>query len=242
MDSIPRRQPDLDDSFTSILFRATARFNCAGASLRPGPPMSRSLAALRLLVIIAVTPGWAAEATEGAAKNTQRPAPLQVVSLETHPVTITAEGKRTVITLDGDRGIGRTTIRRNLEHWPATVVVRAQLGGLESLTVSAGKVKISASVLSHSGHPTLAHLWKNGQEGPPLKQSSPYWLEIRRLDAKGQPVAYPVRLGVSDGTATELLVPPGSPEAGVLVEGAPVVTGVTARASGPRTSGPRMSF
>ena len=52
-----------------------------------------------------------------------------------------------------------------------------------------GQVKISASVLSHSGHPTLAHLWKNGQEGPPLKSSSPYWLEIRRLDAKGQPVS-----------------------------------------------------
>jgi HlyD family secretion protein len=65
---------------------------------------------------------------------------------------------------------------------------------------------------------------------------------IHLLDAKGQPVAYPVRLGVSDGTATELLVAPGSSEAGVLVEGAQVVTGVTAKASGPRTSGPRMSF
>ena len=189
MDSIPRRQPDLDGGFTSILIRSTARFNCAVASLRPSPPMSRSLAALGILVIIAVTPGWAAEATGSPAKTDHRAAPLQVVSPETSPVTITAEGERAVITLDGGRGIGRTTIRRNREHWPATVVVRAQLGGLESLTVSAGKVKISASVLSHSGHPTLAHLWKNGQEGPPLKQSSPYWLEIRRLDAKGQPVS-----------------------------------------------------
>ena len=189
MDSIPRRQPDLDGGFASILIRSTARFNCAVASLRSGPPMSRSLAALGMLIIIAVTPGWAAEATGSPAKTDHRAAPLQVVSPETSPVTITAEGERAVITLDGGRGIGRTTIRRNLEHWPATVVVRAQLGGLESLTVSAGKVKISASVLSHSGHPTLAHLWKNGQEGPPLKQSSPYWLEIRRLDAKGQPVS-----------------------------------------------------
>ena len=189
MDSITRQRPDLDSGFASILIRATARFNCAVASLLPGPPMSRSLAALGILIIIAVTPGLAAEATGSPAKTTQRPAPLQVVSPETHPVTITAEGKRTVITLHGGRGIGQTTIRRNREHWPATVVVRAQLGGLESLTVSAGQVKISASVLSHSGHPTLAHLWKNGQEGPFLKSDSPYWLEIRRLDAKGQPVS-----------------------------------------------------
>lgn len=65
---------------------------------------------------------------------------------------------------------------------------------------------------------------------------------IHLLNDQGQPVAYAVRVGVSDGTATELLVPPDAPEAGVLVEGAPVVTGVTAKASGPRTSGPRMSF
>lgn len=65
---------------------------------------------------------------------------------------------------------------------------------------------------------------------------------IHLLDDQGQPVAYPVRLGVSDGTTTELLVPSGSTEAGVFVEGTPVVTGVTARASGPRNSGPRMSF
>lgn len=65
---------------------------------------------------------------------------------------------------------------------------------------------------------------------------------IHLLDAKGQPVAYAVRVGVSDGTATELLVPPDAPEAGVLVEGAQVITGVIAKASGPRTSGPRMSF
>ena len=40
----------------------------------------------------------------------------------------------------------------------------------------------------------------------------------------------------------QLLVPPDAAEAGVLVEGAQVITGVIAPASGRRTSGPRMSF
>jgi hypothetical protein len=188
MDSIPRRRPDLDGGFASILIRSTTRFNCALASLRPNPPKSRPLAALGMMVVIAMTPGWAAEATGSPAKTTQRAAPLQVVSPETSPVTVTAEGERAVITIQDGRGIGRTTLRRNLEHWPATVVVRAYLRGLESLTISAGAVKLSASVLSHSGHPTVAHLWREGQEGPPLKPKSPYWLDIRRLDTKGQPV------------------------------------------------------
>lgn len=65
---------------------------------------------------------------------------------------------------------------------------------------------------------------------------------IHLLDASGQPAAYNVRLGVSDGVATELLVPPDSPDAAVLVAGAAVVIGVSANAGPARTSGPRMSF
>lgn len=66
------------------------------------------------------------------------------------------------------------------------------------------------------------------------------------LDAKGQPEAFDVRLGVSDGTSTELLLRPDSPNAAALVEGATVVTGVTggpaASATAPRSGGPRLGF
>jgi len=63
----------------------------------------------------------------------------------------------------------------------------------------------------------------------------------------GKPRAYNVRLGISDGTMTELLVAPGSPDAAVLREGALVITGVSggagpAPASGGRPAGPRISF
>ena len=75
---------------------------------------------------------------------------------------------------------------------------------------------------------------------------------IYLLGEDGKPRAYNVRLGISDGTMTELLVAPGSPEAAVLREGALVVTSVgTAGSPGgagaaggapARPSGPRMGF
>jgi HlyD family secretion protein len=51
-----------------------------------------------------------------------------------------------------------------------------------------------------------------------------------------------VRLGISDGVMTELIVGPNSPDAGVLVEGATVITAVVTAANsssaGPRPGAP----
>ena len=52
------------------------------------------------------------------------------------------------------------------------------------------------------------------------------------LGADGKPRAYNVRLGISDGVMTELIVPANSPEAAVLVEGATVITAVVAAPGG----------
>jgi HlyD family secretion protein len=61
---------------------------------------------------------------------------------------------------------------------------------------------------------------------------------IYLLGDDGKPVAYSVRLGISDGISTELIVPPGSPEAGVLKEGAPVIVGVNAPGAETRRRSP----
>ena len=65
----------------------------------------------------------------------------------------------------------------------------------------------------------------------------------------GKPRAFNVRLGISDGSSTELLVSPSSPEAAFLKEGAEVITGLVASAikpgagSAPRPgAAPRMGF
>lgn len=68
---------------------------------------------------------------------------------------------------------------------------------------------------------------------------------IYLLNAEGKPVAYNVRLGITDGTSTELLMQPNSPLAEVMKEGATVITGVsgsTSPAPANRSTGPRMPF
>lgn len=65
---------------------------------------------------------------------------------------------------------------------------------------------------------------------------------VHTLDAQGRPVAWNVRLGISDGVATELLVAPGSPAAEALREGAVVITGSGAAGNAARPGGPRPVF
>ena len=54
----------------------------------------------------------------------------------------------------------------------------------------------------------------------------------------GRPIAVNVRLGISDGSMTELIVPPGSPQAALLVEGATVITGTAQPAAAARPAAP----
>jgi HlyD family secretion protein len=68
---------------------------------------------------------------------------------------------------------------------------------------------------------------------------------IYLLDGDGKPKAFNVRLGITDGTSTELVGAPNSAEGGELKEGALVITGVStpgAPPAGARPSGPRMPF
>ncbi len=60
------------------------------------------------------------------------------------------------------------------------------------------------------------------------------------LGDDGKPRALAVRLGITDGTATELLVAPDSPEGQALKVGARVVTGVVTPPAAP--AGPRLPF
>jgi HlyD family secretion protein len=67
---------------------------------------------------------------------------------------------------------------------------------------------------------------------------------VYQLGADGKPRAYAVRVGVSDGAFSELLVQPGTPAAEALVEGAEVITatGAAASAASNRPAGPRPLF
>jgi hypothetical protein len=97
-----------------------------------------------------------------------------------------ADGKM-VITIRG-KGIGRATLKCQPDRPLREVLLRAHLRGLESLVIANGRVQWKASVLSHSGHPTLLHLSRAGKDGPQLTKEDPFWVEIRRLGPDGKPV------------------------------------------------------
>jgi HlyD family secretion protein len=69
---------------------------------------------------------------------------------------------------------------------------------------------------------------------------------IYLMDESGKPQAVNVRLGISDGTSTELIVPPNSPNAELLGEGKSVITSTVGAASSSgsaaRPTGPRIGF
>ena len=71
---------------------------------------------------------------------------------------------------------------------------------------------------------------------------------IYLLGDDGKPRAFNVRLGITDGTSTELLVGPGGQNAAELQEGAVVIVGIQTPAgaassgSGRPAAGPRLPF
>ncbi len=67
---------------------------------------------------------------------------------------------------------------------------------------------------------------------------------VHVLGTDGKPVAYTVRLGITDGTSTELLMAADSPLKDVLKDGAEVVTALSGKSSAnaQRPSAPRLGF
>ena len=144
---------------------------------KPFPLISVAAATLALLSITTIV-----------ADETQMPGTFKVVTKQKKDrVKVSGKGDQTVFSITSPRGIGGATIQRTAAHWPKEVVVRLHFRGLESFSVSNGKIKLSASVLSHSGNTRLLHLWEEGKEGPRLDKDSPYWMDIRVADAQGKP-------------------------------------------------------
>lgn len=68
---------------------------------------------------------------------------------------------------------------------------------------------------------------------------------VHLMDAQGKPKAFNVRLGITDGTSTELLLGPNSPLAEELKEGTVVITGTVSSSTAPKAptaTVPRMGF
>ena len=99
-------------------------------------------------------------------------------------IDVQLEKETLVFAVTSKSGIGGATIAPKNGKWPATVVVRLNLRGLESFSVSSGKQTLAGSVLSHSGYTRHLALRAEGEE----KEDEP-GTEIKVFDAAGKPAA-----------------------------------------------------
>lgn len=103
---------------------------------------------------------------------------------EEDQLKVQVEDGRAILSISSPSGIGGATIKPKTGKWPAGMVLRLHLRGLESLRISNGTETIAAFVTS-VGEPTVhCQQIEDGKEKP-LGKDSPYWLDIRMLDDKG---------------------------------------------------------
>ena len=95
-------------------------------------------------------------------------------------IKVTLDKDTTIFDISSQSGIGGATVTTN-GKWPTTVILRLHLSGLESFAVSNGKIKLTGSVLSHSGNAKHLHM----TEGEKERESD---TEIKVLDTAGKPV------------------------------------------------------
>ena len=83
---------------------------------------------------------------------------------------------KTRFNVQSPAGISQAVIERRGNRWPAIVVVRLHLQGLESLRISNGNESLVASVSSHDDKVCLR---MDGQENAPLDSRHSFWMKIR---------------------------------------------------------------
>ena len=77
-------------------------------------------------------------------------------------IDLAADADRAVFTVASPRGIGAATVQRRRPAWPAVMVLRMRLRGLESLTIAADQVTLGVSVSSSPPHTARLHFSETG--------------------------------------------------------------------------------
>jgi hypothetical protein len=114
---------------------------------------------------------------------------------DTDRVEVKVEKETTVVSIHSPFGISQAVIERTEATWPAAVVLRLHLKGLESFRASNGTVTLDAAISSAAETPAV-RLWLDGKEHAPLESSSRFWMKVRLIAADGKPAK---KIPLSDG-------------------------------------------
>lgn len=121
-------------------------------------------------------------------------------------VRVQEDGGKVTFVVNSPSGIGNATVERTEDKWPEAVTLKLHLQGLESLTISNGKMKLQGAVSNQDGK-VQVRLWKDDKEAEPLDSKSPFWMEIRLVGADGKPAKeIPLKDGFLEMTLPKALL------------------------------------
>jgi hypothetical protein len=101
-------------------------------------------------------------------------------------VEVRADKGKAVFIIKSPSGISQAVIERREAAWPKVVVLRLHLKGLSNFRASNGKVRVDAAVSNQDGK-LKVRMWKDGKEGAPLDERSPFWMEVHAVGGDGRP-------------------------------------------------------
>ncbi len=102
-------------------------------------------------------------------------------------ILIRREGKAIVLIVASPSGIGDATISPKNGKWPAPLILRLRLKGLESLTISQGQLTLATSFPSHGDSEPRVYLEAAGQQHA-LDEHSQYWTPVRIVGDQAVPL------------------------------------------------------
>ena len=111
-------------------------------------------------------------------------------------IVMQGDASATRLSIHSPSGIGRATIERIGSDWPAQVLLRLQLKGLELLRLTAGETVVGASIGFSEGRLTQRG-WRGESDEQELPKDDPLRLHVHPLDAHNRPaVQLPLEEGV----------------------------------------------
>lgn len=98
-------------------------------------------------------------------------------------VTVKVERDTVVFTVTSPSGIGGASVALERGRWPAAVVVRLRLSGLEAFAATCGQYKLTASMVSPAEKPKRFYFTVGDDERPLPSEAA-----LRPCDAQGKPI------------------------------------------------------
>jgi hypothetical protein len=109
-------------------------------------------------------------------------------------VTARSEGDKAIIEIYSENGIGDATVNLVSGDWPAKIVMRFHLQGLEGMQFTYDETQVILSVTTQNM--ILQSVSQDGGASEPTEDGSAYWMPVSFFDKEGAAVDRPAAGGV----------------------------------------------